>query len=577
MMNSENKIHWLQRPILPALPAITNEIALFAGILLLAVLTRFFDLETRVMSHDESLHTYFSWLLYRGQGYQHTPMMHGPFQFHALALTYFIFGVSDLTARFPSVLFSIATVWMVWYWRRYLGNWGAVVAGILMVVSPYMLYYGRYVRNESFAGFAGILLLYGILRYMEIGGKRYLTFITLATVLHFTAKETAFIYTAQALLFLGIYFIARVTRKPWVENPGLYRTFVILLALVVLVGGIGLGLSLTASHPETIAGGETMAPANPTGEASPLALPTAGIQATDILLGLAFLGLLAAVYILFRGYGWTRLLQERPFDLMILLGTFVLPMLSAFVLSFLKSRLNVAVPTDAASVNALDARALGIIGAVVILLFVISIAIGMFWSRDWWKYAVLFWGAFTILYTTVFTNAAGFFTGVIGSLGYWLAQQGVERGSQPEYYYLLVQIPMYEFLPAIGTLVAIVLGLKKLFGRAADPAESETVDPSRPVPPVTEEDSQLNFGLFFGMLLWWIITSIAAFTIAGERMPWLTYHMAWPMILLTGWAANQLIESLSARWAEARPGRLALSVLVLAVFLLAAPTPSRAK
>src|SRR3990172_335245 len=139
---------WLERPIHPALPAITNEIALFAGIILLAIITRFYDLRTRVMSHDESLHTYFSWLLSRGQGYQHTPMMHGPFQFHMIALSYFLFGVSDFTARIPVVLFSIATVWMVWYWRRYLGKWGAIVAGLLMVISPYMLYYGRYVRKN---------------------------------------------------------------------------------------------------------------------------------------------------------------------------------------------------------------------------------------------------------------------------------------------------------------------------------------------------------------------------------------------------------------------------------------------
>jgi hypothetical protein len=85
IMNNENKTNWLERPIHPAFPAITNEILIFAGILLFAVITRFYDLESRVMSHDESLHTYFSWLLYRGQGYQHTPMMHGPLQFHMLA------------------------------------------------------------------------------------------------------------------------------------------------------------------------------------------------------------------------------------------------------------------------------------------------------------------------------------------------------------------------------------------------------------------------------------------------------------------------------------------------------------
>ena len=231
----ENKSSWLQRPIHPALPAITNEVALFAGIILLAIITRFYDLGTRVMSHDESLHTYFSWLLYRGQGYQHSPMMHGPFQFHIVALTYFLFGVSDFTSRIPAVMFSIATVWMVWYWRRYLGKWGALIAGFLLVISPYMLYYGRYVRNESFVGFSGVLMLYAMLRHLEVGGKKYLLMLAAALALHFTAKETAFIYTAQALLFLAIYFIAKVTRHPWKDAEKDYRSFIVALGIAVLL------------------------------------------------------------------------------------------------------------------------------------------------------------------------------------------------------------------------------------------------------------------------------------------------------------------------------------------------------
>src|SRR5262245_37160267 len=267
-MNNE-QTPWLQKPIHPALPAITNEIALFGLIIVLAIITRFYDLGTRVMSHDESLHTYFSWLLYKGQGYQHTPMMHGPYQFHILALTYFLFGVSDFTARIPAALFSIGIVWMVWYWRRYLGIGGMIVAAFLMVISPYMLYYGRYVRNESFVAFSGILLLYSILRYLESGEKKYLYFVTLATLLHFTSKETAFIYTAQALLFLGIYFIARITRQPWEENYSWYRAFIIALATVALFASIGAGLSLINRHPETISSAETAAPSNPTDIATP--------------------------------------------------------------------------------------------------------------------------------------------------------------------------------------------------------------------------------------------------------------------------------------------------------------------
>jgi len=584
-MNNNNKLTWLERPIHPALPAITNEIAVFAGILLLAIITRLYALEPRVMSHDESLHTYFSWLLYRGQGYQHTPMMHGPFQFHIIALTYFLFGVSDFTARIPAVIFSIATVWMMWYWRRYLGKWGAMIAGLLLVVSPYMLYYGRYVRNESYTGLAGLLLLYSILRYLENGEKRYLYFATAGLLLHFITKETAFIYAAQAILFLGIYFVIQITKKPWEDNQRLFRTFVIALVAASILLGAGAAIAYVNRTPETISGTETAVPANPAETPSPFAPTTGGFAISTLLLALgALILLIAGVTYFLQAYIWHRIPKERAFDLMILIGTFILPMTTAFPIDWLKERLNVVIPTDTASVNSLDSRTLLIVGIFVAVFFLLSILIGMLWNRDWWKHGVLFWGVFTIFYTTVFTNAAGFFTGIVGSLGYWLVQQGVERGSQPEYYYVLIQIPMYEFLPAIGTIVAIGLGLKKLLGqRPTVPDDSHEIEMSPesdevlPLESGTEfhpetdsKTAEFNFGTFFWLTTWWVISSILAFTIAGERMPWLTYHMAWPMILMSGWAIGQIIEGITPRLALEKPQRVWLAILIVIVFVLAA-------
>ncbi|MCC6800888.1 MAG: hypothetical protein IT325_12295, partial [Anaerolineae bacterium] len=75
------------------------EVIAYAAILVLALVTRFVDLGTRVMSHDESLHTYYSWRLYEFGEFQHTPLMHGPLLFHMTALAYFLFGDNDFTAR----------------------------------------------------------------------------------------------------------------------------------------------------------------------------------------------------------------------------------------------------------------------------------------------------------------------------------------------------------------------------------------------------------------------------------------------------------------------------------------------
>ena len=201
-ISNSKQSSWLDRPVFKS-----NNFNLatlfFAIILILAILTRFSDLEPRVMSHDENSHVYYSWRLYKGDGYQHTPLTHGPFLFHITALSYFLFGDNDTTARIPFALFSVATVSFIWFFRRYLGKAGSLITALLLVISPYMLYYGRYVRNEAFVAFFGIITFWAILRFLDTGNIKYTYWLTAATVLHFTTKETSFIYTAQALLFLG--------------------------------------------------------------------------------------------------------------------------------------------------------------------------------------------------------------------------------------------------------------------------------------------------------------------------------------------------------------------------------------
>jgi len=562
----DQKRNWLERPVHSSLPALTNEIVIFAVVILLAFVTRFYDLGSRVMSHDEGLHTYFSWLLYRGQGYQHSPMMHGPFQFHIIALAYFLFGASDFTARIPVALFSIATVWMVWHWRRYLGKWGALIAGFLLVISPFMLYYGRYVRNESYVGFSGIVMLYAILRHLEIGGKKYLFMLAAALALHFTSKETSFIYTAQALIFLAIYFIVQVTRRPWINAEREYRTFIIALAVAVLLAGSAAGYGLYTRDETTLSGNETAAPSDPTEMTSPLTPPEPASLSLTMILGLAaFSAFIVTAFLLIRGYSWERIRNERSFDLLIVTGTIVLPQLAAFPIKFLENTLKVTLPTTAPEVQALsaDLRSILIIAGFLLGMFIISAIIGLLWNKEkWWQTALIFWVPFTILYTTVFTNSDGFFTGTIGSLGYWIVQQDVERGSQPWYYYLLVQIPIYEFLPALGFMLALALGYKRKPAVLveADDGKDEIIHRFE-----DQHQEESNFPNTFSLLVWWCVISIFAFSYAGERMPWLTYHIAWPMILLTGWALGRVIDTTD--WQKLSEQRFPLALAALPVFI----------
>ena len=222
---------WLDKPVFKSLPNFTIEHLLISLILLLTVVSRLADLGERVMSHDEVNHVVPAWGLYQGQGYIHDPVTHGPLQFPLMALSFFLFGDSDFTARLPHALFSIATVVLaIFALRRFLGRGGALVAGFLFLISPFFLFYGRYARNEAIIGFLGVLLIYAMLAYLESGKFRYLVMLTVAMVLHFTSKETSYIYTAQALLFALFYLVERLTRAPW-KKPMFQIGFILSLLI----------------------------------------------------------------------------------------------------------------------------------------------------------------------------------------------------------------------------------------------------------------------------------------------------------------------------------------------------------
>jgi len=61
--------------------------------------------------------------------------------------------------------------------------------------------------------------------------------------------------------------------------------------------------------------------------------------------------------------------------------------------------------------------------------------------------------------------------------------------------------------------------------------------------------------------------SLITFSIAGERMPWLTTHITLPMILATGWGLGYLVEK--TNWQEIRQKKGWQVILLLVVFLFA--------
>jgi uncharacterized protein (TIGR03663 family) len=575
------KNSWLDRPVISFLPKVKLEHVLVAVIILLAVISRFYMVGTRVMSHDEVNHVVPSYDLYLGKGYSHDPVTHGPMQFHLLALSYFMFGDSDFSSRIPSVVFSIANIiFVLLAFKRYLGRTGALLSGVFFLISPYMLFYGRYTRNESFIGLFSVILLYAVLRYLEKGKHSTLYLYSAVLALYFCTKETSFIFTAEMLIFLAFVFLKDVSQKIW-KNSSNRELFILftLISLLFLAVALGAGV-INAKTP-----GETAPVVVANGAAAVAAAPPILKIVTLAGIGLAGVSLIIAMLLLLAGLGWKIIKNIRSFDLLLLTFTLVMPQLIAFPITLLGWN-----PLDYSQQGMM--RTL-IVGGVVLLL---AIAIGILWKPSLWlKNMGIFYAIFTVLYTTLFTNGQGFFTGMVGSLGYWLSQQSVNRGTQPWYYYLFLQIPMYEYLAALGTITALVIGIKhKLFtsipqmapaeqvameealqAKLAEQSQSEDVafvDSAQPeqittAPEFTEEvESDPKRLPVLTLLLYWSVMSLLAFSVAGEKMPWLTVHITLPMLLAAGFGIGYLVDSLvsTQRWNI----KTTLSLLLFPIFLI---------
>ena len=396
-----------EEPGKSGLPARKWELAGYGALLVMAAAMRLWDLGSRAIHHDESLHAFYSWILYQGDGYQHIPMMHGPFQFEANAGLFFVFGDSDYTARLLYALLGTALVALPFFFRHRLSRVGALFTATLLAFSPTMLYFSRFARNDILMVVWTLGLIIAMWRYIDEGKNRYLYIASALLALAFATKETAYILTIVLVLFL---------------------------ALMVAPGRRANG-----RRPAVI--DEMSPPAAVWNEAAGF---FSGLRSQIRLSG-----------------------TSRPAAFLIVLVTLSLPLWSALVSYFQDTPLlnwsNLVLASTEASgpIGAATGGGLVIAFLVVFILLVLSFYWGLRWNRSvWWRCAAIFYGVWVVLYTTFFTNIVGIGSGMWQSLGYWLVQQGEARGGQPIYYYFVIT-PLYEFLPLLIGLIAAVFYLRR--------------------------------------------------------------------------------------------------------------------
>jgi len=210
------------------------EWALYGAFFFIGLIMRLWDLGSRALHHDESLHATYSWYLYKsitwnfwaaitgtnpGSGYEYhyDPMMHGPYQFHINALMYLIFGgPSDWAVRLNAAFCGTALIALPFLLRRQLGRVSSLVLSGLLAFSPAFLYYARFSREDIYFVLWTMLFFVGVIRWLDArggpGAQRWLLVAAAGFALSWATKEsTAFVTTPIVLGFIiGVFVVGYV-------------------------------------------------------------------------------------------------------------------------------------------------------------------------------------------------------------------------------------------------------------------------------------------------------------------------------------------------------------------------------
>lgn len=415
----------------------------FWGVIILGAVLRFWGLGDKPLHHDESLHAYYSLGLLRNLEswsscinppypgytcYTYDPLLHGPFQFHLVAFVYWIShllgaadnGVNTTTVRIGAATLGTLIVGLPYFLRDYLGKIGAWLACFLLAVSPSMVYFSRFSREDIYMACFTLLLVVAVARYIRDRKMRWLVIAAAAFSLSYATKEATFLTIAVFGSFLGGLIVWEIGKRLKLSSPEQKRTLA------------------TALVPRTFA---------------PIALllyiVVAGIAAKILLRWLDYL----AVYTTDPktqplSDAFVQGLKDKTVAIVpwigILLGVYVLSILGREMFGKItpQGRRGLA--------KRVNPRLQPVLDTIVT----------MPWTH--WFFAVLVaWTIFLVLFTVEFTNIrGGIGDGIWAGLYYWIQQQQVARGGQPWYYYFLL-IPLYEQIGVVFGVVGIIRCLTK--------------------------------------------------------------------------------------------------------------------
>lgn len=156
---TEGKAEGIGNPPQAWAPASAAFLALLAAYIFS---TRLFALGLKPVQHDESMFAYYSYNLSQGNGYEFMPILHGPLLEWVTALVFLLIGDSDATMRLFPALCGIGAIGLIFVFRASIGRRSTLLAMALLAISPTVLFFSRFCRNDMpFLFFAMLIVAVG--------------------------------------------------------------------------------------------------------------------------------------------------------------------------------------------------------------------------------------------------------------------------------------------------------------------------------------------------------------------------------------------------------------------------------
>ena len=196
-----NPIEWLGAPFAWGLSR--GQTLVVLALLVVTLLTRFWNVGDRAMHHDESMHAKFAWDTFKGNVYKYNPLLHGPFQFLSVATSFWLFGATETTARAVPAFFGVLLVAMTVLWRRWLGVTGWLIGVAIFTFSPSFIYFSRMLREDSYTATWTLLAMTGFVGFVLLRRRWWYYAFCVGLSFAYATKESTFI----TMFLIGTFLI----------------------------------------------------------------------------------------------------------------------------------------------------------------------------------------------------------------------------------------------------------------------------------------------------------------------------------------------------------------------------------